>query len=103
MFTAIFCASLAKLGQDSIVQREIGDEIRSSTFAVSETINQVANVAGGLAGVLVSMLNNGPAGLAIAAAGLTVALVLLLGRRRQRIRTAWQQAPRSAWGASQMN
>ena len=96
-FTAIFCASLAKLGQDSIVQREIGDEIRSSTFAVSETINQVANVAGGLAGVLVSMLNNGPAGLAIAAAGLTVALVLLLGRRRHRIRTAWQQAPRSAW------
>ena len=48
-FTAIFCASLAKLGQDSIVQREIGDEIRSSTFAVSETLNQVANVAGGLA------------------------------------------------------
>ena len=33
-----------KLGQDSIVQREIGDEIRSSTFAVSETLNQVANV-----------------------------------------------------------
>jgi MFS family permease len=85
-FTAIFCASLAKLGQDSIVQREIGDEIRSSTFAVSETLNQVANVAGGLAGVLVSMLNNGTAGLAIAAAGLTVALFVLLARRRQRVR-----------------
>ena len=101
MFTAIFCASLAKLGQDSIVQREIGDEIRSSTFAVSETINQVANVAGGLVGVLVSMLDNGSAGLAIAAAGLTVALVLLLGRRRQRIRTAWRQAPQSARPAPQ--
>jgi len=85
-FTAIFCASLAKLGQDSIVQREIGDEIRSSTFGVSETLNQVANVAGGLAGVLVSMLNNGQAGLAIAAAGLTVALVLLIARRRTRVR-----------------
>jgi MFS family permease len=85
-FTAIFCASLAKLGQDSIVQREIGDEIRSSTFAVSETLNQVANVAGGLAGVLVSMLNNGQAGLAIAAAGLTVALVMLIARRRARVR-----------------
>src|SRR6516162_3946255 len=95
-FAAILCASLAKLAQDSIVQREIGDEIRSSTFAVSETINQVANVAGGLVGVLVSMLDNGSAGLAIAAAGLTVALVLLLGRRRQRIRTAWRQAPQSA-------
>jgi predicted MFS family arabinose efflux permease len=93
MFTAIFCASLAKLGQDSIVQREIGDEIRSSTFAVSESLNQVANVAGGLAGVLVSMLNNGQAGLAIAAAGLTFALVVLVARRRQRIRVAESTLP----------
>ncbi len=84
-FAAILCASLAKLAQDSIVQREIGDEIRSSTFAVSETLNQVANVAGGLLGVLVSMLNNGPIGLAIPAALLTVALVLLTARRRRRI------------------
>ncbi len=82
--TAIFCASLAKLGQDSIVGREIGDEIRSSTFAVSETLNQVANVAGGL----VSMLNNGQAGLGIAAGGLVVAVVLLVGRRRQRVRAS---------------
>jgi MFS family permease len=96
-FTAIFCASLAKLGQDSIVQREIGDEIRSSTFAVSETINQVANVAGGLVGVLVSMLDNGQIGLAIAAGGLTVALVLLVARRRHRVRATWQHAPESAW------
>ena len=72
-FTAIFCASLAKLAQDSIVIREIGDEIRSSTFSVSETLNQVANVAGGLAGVVVSILDNGQAGLAIAAGGLAVA------------------------------
>jgi hypothetical protein len=84
-FAAILCASLAKLAQDSIVQREIGDEVRSSTFAVSETLNAVANVAGGLAGVLVSMLNSGQAGLAIAAALLTAALVLLVGRRRRRI------------------
>jgi hypothetical protein len=83
--TAIFCASLAKLGQDSIVGREIGDEIRSSTFAVSETLNQVANVAGGLAGVLVSMLDNGQAGLGIAAGGLAVAAVLLVVKRRQRV------------------
>jgi hypothetical protein len=82
---AIFCASLAKLGQDSIVGREIGDEIRSSTYAVSETINQVANVVGGLAGVLVSMLNNGQAGLGIAAGALAVAAVLLVVRRRQRV------------------
>ena len=84
-FAAILCASLAKLAQDSIVQREIGDEIRSSTFAVSETLNQVANVAGGLTGVLVSILDNGQAGLAIAAALLTAALVLLVARRRRRV------------------
>jgi MFS family permease len=85
--TAIFCASLAKLGQDSIVGREIGDEIRSSTFAVSETLNQVANVAGGLAGVLVSMLDNGQAGLGIAAGALAVAAVLLVVKRRRRVLT----------------
>jgi MFS family permease len=84
-FAAILCASLAKLAQDSIVQREIGDEIRSSTFAVSETLNQVANVAGGLLGVLVSMLNNGQAGLAIAAGLLFAALVLMVVRRRRRV------------------
>jgi MFS family permease len=92
MATAIFCASLAKLGQDSIVGREIGDEIRSSTFAVSETLNQVANVAGGLAGVLVSMLNNGQAGLGIAAGGLFVAVVVLVARRRQRVRAGLARA-----------
>jgi MFS family permease len=94
--TAIFCASLAKLGQDSIVGREIGDEIRSSTFAVSETLNQVANVAGGLAGVLVSMLNNGQAGLSIAAAGLVAAIAAIAERRRRRARADAGTAPAAA-------
>jgi hypothetical protein len=84
-FTAALAAGLAKLALDSTVQREIGEEIRSSAFAVSETLNQVANVAGSLAGVLVSMLDNGEVGLAIAAACLTAALVSLVARRRRRI------------------
>ena len=84
-FTAALCAGLAKLSLDSTVQREIGEEIRSSAFAVSETLNQVANVAGSLAGVLVSMLDNGQVGLAIAAGCLTAALVSLVARRRRRI------------------
>jgi Major Facilitator Superfamily len=84
-FTAALAAGLAKLALDSTVQREIGEGIRSSAFAVSETVNQVANVAGALAGVLVSMLDNGQIGLAIAAAGLTAALVALIGQRRRRI------------------
>jgi MFS family permease len=94
-FAAIFCASLAKLAQDSIVGREIGDEIRSSTFSVSETLNQVANVAGGLAGVVVSILDNGQAALAIAAGGLTVALVLLILRRRTKARLGRAFPPRA--------
>jgi hypothetical protein len=84
-FTAALAAGLAKLALDSTVQREIGEEIRSSAFAVSETLNQVSNVAGSVAGVLVSMLNNGEVGLAIPAAGLTAALVTLIARRRRRI------------------
>ena len=84
-FTAALAAGLAKLALDSTVQREIGEEIRSSAFAVSETLNQVSNVAGSLAGVLVSMLDNGQAGLAIAAGCLTAALVSLVARRRRRI------------------
>ena len=95
-FTAALAAGLAKLSLDSTVQREIGEEIRSSAFAVSETLNQVANVAGSLAGVLVSMLDNGQAGLAIAAGFLTAALVTLVTRRRRRIlaqRTSEEPAP----------
>ena len=84
-FTAAFAAGLAKLSLDSTVQREIGEEIRSSAFAVSETLNQVSNVAGSLVGVLVSMLDNGQAGLAIAAGFLTAALISLVARRRRRI------------------
>ena len=95
-FAAILCASLAKLAQDSIVQREIGDEIRSSTFAVSETLNQVSNVTGGLAGVLVSMLNNGPVGLAIAAGLLTIALFLMVARRRRRVLAGREAEPQPA-------
>ncbi len=91
-FTAALAAGLAKLSLDSTVQREIGEEIRSSAFAVSETLNQVANVAGSLAGVLVSMLDNGETGLAIAAACLTVALVTLVARRRRRILGARAEA-----------
>lgn len=84
-FTAALCAGLAKLALDSTVQREIGEEIRSSAFAVSETLNQVANVAGSLVGVLVSILDNGQLGLGIAAGCLTAALVTLVAQRRRRI------------------
>jgi MFS family permease len=83
-FVASVGTVLAKLALDSTVQREIPEDVRTSTFAVSETVHQVSWVAGGLAGVLISMTGSGPTGLWIATAGLAAALVLLLASRRRR-------------------
>jgi hypothetical protein len=77
--------ALVKLALDSILQHEIGEEVRSSTFAVSETLHQLSWVAGGLLGLLLSLTNSGVAGLSVAAAGLGVALVALVVARRRRI------------------
>jgi hypothetical protein len=93
-FVASVGAVLAKLALDSTVQREIPERTRTSTFAVSETIHQVSWVAGGLAGVLVSMTGSGPVGLWISAAGLGASVVLLVLWRRRRLRAVTVAAPR---------
>ncbi|HKB30937.1 MAG TPA: MFS transporter [Streptosporangiaceae bacterium] len=85
---AAFGQALAKLSLDSIVQREIGEEIRSSTFAVSETLHQLSWVAGGLVGVVLSVTASGTVGLSVAAFALGIALVTLIASRRRRVRTA---------------
>lgn len=89
---AAFGQVLAKLALDSTVQQEIGEEIRSSTFAASETLHQLSWVAGGLAGIAMSFTASGVAGLTVAAVGLCLSLLLLLGRRRQRILGARRRA-----------
>jgi hypothetical protein len=81
---AAFGQVLAKLALDSTVQHEIGEEIRSSAFAVSETLHQLSWVAGGLAGIAMSFTSSGVAGLAFCAVGLGVSLTLLLLQRRHR-------------------
>ena len=53
---------------------------------MSETVHQVSWVAGGLAGVLISITGSGPAGLGIATAVLAAALILLITSRRRRRR-----------------
>jgi MFS family permease len=85
--------ALVKLALDSILQREIGEEVRSSTFAVSETLHQLSWVAGGLIGLLLSLTNSGVTGLAVAAGGLGIALcALVLARRKRVLRIRQSQA-----------
>ncbi len=92
-----FSQVLAKLALDSIVQREIREEVRSSTLAASETVHQVSWVAGGLAGLAMSITASGIAGLTVAATGLAAATVFLLASRRRRILAARQRmAPQPA-------
>jgi MFS family permease len=84
-FVGALGQSLGKLGLDAIVQREIGEEVRSSTFAVSETIHQLVWVIGGLVGLGMSIVaSNGHVALAIVAAALAATLVGLVYRRAAR-------------------
>ena len=87
---------LAKLALDSIVQREIPEEVRSATLAASETIHQLSWVVGGLAGLAMSITNSGVAGLAVAAAGLATTTVLLILARRRRILAGRWMTPHPA-------
>ena len=90
---AAFGQVLSKLALDSTVQHEIGEGVRSSAFAVSETLNQLSWVAGGLAGVLLSLTNSGVIGLTVAAAGLAISFILLVLHRRRRILAARRRRP----------
>lgn len=93
---AAVAGSLVKVAQDSILQREMPEETRSSAFAFSETVNQLALVGGGLIGLLLSLTGSGFAGLTVAAAGLALGLCLLLITRRRRILRARTVPARSA-------
>jgi hypothetical protein len=85
VLTAAISQTLVKVGLDSILQREIPEDTRASAFAFSETVSQLALVAGGLIGLLFSLTGSGLAGLTFAAACLAVALVWLVAQRRRRI------------------
>jgi MFS family permease len=95
---AAFGQVLSKLALDSTVQQEIGEEIRTSAFAASETLNQLSWVAGGLAGVLLSLTNSGVTGLTVAASGLGISFILLVLHRRRRVLATRQRATRPPAG-----
>jgi Major Facilitator Superfamily len=90
---AAISQTLVKVALDSILQREIPAETRSSTFAFSETLHQLALVGGGLIGLLLSLTGSGFAGLTVAAVGLLLALCWLLLTRRRRIVQARRASP----------
>lgn len=83
-----FAQELGKLALDAIVQREIGEEVRSSTFGVVEAVLQLAWVFGGLVGLVLSLTQSALAGLVAPAVVLTGALGWLLTARRTRVRAA---------------
>jgi hypothetical protein len=74
-----FASALGKLSLDALVQREVPDDVRSSAFARSETVLQLAWVCGGALGIALPI--PGAYGLGIAAVGLTTMLVLTLHAR----------------------
>jgi hypothetical protein len=90
-FAAAFGQTLIKLALDSIVQREIPDEVRSSTFAASETLHQLSWVAGGLLGLAMSLTASGVIGLAVAATCLAFSLGGMIYTRRSRVLSARQK------------
>ncbi|WP_232247901.1 MFS transporter [Kitasatospora azatica] len=65
--------SLAKLALDALIQRDVPEAVRTSTFARSETLMQLAWVFGGALGILLPL--DGVLGLSVAAALLGVALL----------------------------
>lgn len=83
--TAGFTQALAKLSLDAMIQRDVPEEVRTSAFARSETLLQVAWVLGGAIGIALPL--NGILGMAVAAAllalGAAVSVRGLLGAARR--------------------
>ncbi|WP_344951287.1 MFS transporter, partial [Actinomadura miaoliensis] len=86
-FAGALGQSLGKLSMDAMVQQEIGEDVRSSTFAVTETLHQLVWVLGGLLGLGMSIVADGRVALATVAGALAVSLAALLLRRPGRRRT----------------
>ncbi|MEU8310437.1 MFS transporter [Actinomadura sp. NPDC048955] len=84
---------LGKLSMDAVVQREIGEEVSSSTFAVSETLHQLSWVLGGLLGLGMSIVADGRLALATVAAALALASGLLVMRQAGGRRAAGRPDP----------
>jgi MFS family permease len=72
-------AAMSKLSLDATIQRKIDDEIRTSTFARSETVLQLSWVVGG--GIGIVLPTRPEVGFSVAAAVLAAALITSFGQR----------------------
>jgi MFS family permease len=77
---AASCAAMAKLALDATIQRRVDDEIRTSTFARSETVLQLSWVVGGGVGILLP--TRPEIGFSVAAAVLAASLVTSFTAKR---------------------
>jgi hypothetical protein len=75
------CQSLAKLSLDALIQRDVDEAVRTSMFARSETLLQLAWVIGGLLGIGL-FVGAVPLSVALASVGAVLALGLLYVVRR---------------------
>lgn len=84
------CQQLGKLGLDALIQHEVPELVRTSVFARSETLLQLAWVLGGGVGILLPLIPQ--LGMGVCAAWLAGTLILVL--RPQRRRPAGRPADR---------
>lgn len=96
-FASAVANALGKAALDAIIQREVPDAQRASAFARSETVLQLAWVAGGV--LAIALPATGWLGFTVAAALLVLAVALtLLGRRRAGAAPAARPAPAAGEG-----
>ncbi|SDL19774.1 Major Facilitator Superfamily protein [Nonomuraea maritima] len=95
-----FAQELGKLALDAIVQREIGEEVRSSTFGVVEAVLQLAWVTGGLIGLVLSLTRSHAPGLVTLSVALIAVFGWLLVSRRRRVRAAEDRLRRGGSGVA---
>jgi hypothetical protein len=79
--TVGLCQSLGKLSLDAIIQRDVGEEVRTSMFARSETLLQLSWVIGGLIGIGLFTLDvSAPLGMVVTAVILLFWLSFVMAR-----------------------
>jgi hypothetical protein len=89
-----FAQALAKLALDALIQRDVPEAVRTSAFARSETLLQMAWVFGGAVGIVMPL--NGTAGLLIGAAFVAVGWLTTLRGLLASARHGGRSRPRVA-------